>query len=416
MSERFWAVREKREKRDTERAEEREREMSDVNLDAALEGPLPPFSDLMVLIVRNDVSESENPSETEVIDQAQAVADGLDKYGIPNTTLILRDPRAIGDLFASAPHGKAGTIIWNLFENTTGVWYSQTLLEASLPIGSEICGHGCVGADSLAMWLTTDKALTRDYLERAGLPVAPGVNFPMGCSEEAFVKAAQTKLVDASNKDVLAFDVLVKPTSSDGSEGIEWKKNIFHKGENIRNMYPRVKELHETMKMGVLAEKLVGDSELNISILEDPVLRVAAVADIDFSPLPEGYPRIVDFASKYIPEDPMYLSTRRLPSDLDEESLALVKKVALGAFKATGMRDFSRIDMRCVMKDRHIDPAEIWVLEVNANPCIAPDSGFHIGIETMGTPFHTFTRNMVLGAYKRSLDYVKWLKTQEQSK
>ena len=378
------------------------------------EAKFPPLSDIMVLIVHNDVSKSDNPSECDVLDEVEAVAKSLDHEGIPHTQIALSDPRDIGKLFADAPHGRAGTVVWNLFENTVGVWFAGTFLESALPIGAEVCGHGCVGADSLAMWLTTNKADTRRALKRAGVRIPRGANFVLNCSEKDFAARMRKNFVkDGEKKDVLGCDVIVKPTSADGSEGIEWDKSLFHTGDELHKVWERVDTLFRTMKMDVLVEELVGDSELNISIVQDPELRVAAVADIDFSPVPEEYPRIVDFASKWTPESPMFLSTRRVPSDLDEETMKFVSDVALQSFKAVGMRDFARVDMRCVVADRHIKPDELWVIEVNANPCISPGSGFHDGIVAMGTPFDSFCHNMVIAAYKRSKDYQNWLEQQQ---
>jgi len=386
--------------------------MTDCGVSKAKEALLPPLKDLMVLIVHNDVSQSENPSECDVLDEVKAVAEALEHQGIPHTVIPLPDPRDLGSLLHSAPHGAAGTVVWNLFENTACVWFAGTFLECAVPIGAEICGHGCVGADSLALWLTTNKADARYALEKARVRIPLGTNFAMECSEEEFLSKMRKVFVTECGSDVLGYDVLAKPTCSDGSEGIEWDKSIFHKGDPILKVWERVKVVFQTMKMDCLVEELVGDSELNVSIIQDPEIRVAAVADIDFSPVPEGYPRIVDFDSKWTPESPMYLSTRRVPSDLDEETLELVKDLAIRAFKATGMRDFGRVDMRCNVVGRHIDPDKIWILEVNANPCVSPGSGFHDGIVVMGNPFDVFVRNMVIEAYKRSKDYASWLKKQ----
>jgi len=376
--------------------------------------PLPPLSDIMVLIVHNDVSESDDPSEMDVMDEAQAVIDSLKPLGISFHMIPISDPRTFGEKLNAAPRGKSGTVVWNLFEYLTGTWYSQTILESALPTVAESLGFGAVGADALALWLTTNKSLTRSVLAEAGLPVAPGANFPVGTAEEKFLERMRSLFTDESNRDVLNCEVIVKPTSSDGSEGVEWKKSVFYKGDDLRKVWARVTELHETMNMGGLVEKLVGDSEFNISVAEDPELRVAAIADIDFSPLPEGLPPIVDYGSKWLPEDPMYLSKRRLPSDIDEESVALIKDISLRAFKATGMRDFGRVDIRCNMKDRHIDPNNIWILELNANPCISPGSGFYDGLQAMGTPFEVFAKSMIVVSYKRSLDYARWLEAQEK--
>lgn len=385
------------------------------------EQPLPGLEELAVLVVHNDVSESTNPSECDVLDEVAAVCASLERLGLAHAAVPLADPRAIAQTLASAPvHGRAGTVVWNLFENTVGRWYSGTFLEAALPVGAEVCGHGCVGADSLAMWLTTDKAATRRALERAGVRIPRGVHCVRdSCTEaslaDALIReglAQQVKNKDGKeDKDEvkLLCDVIVKPASADGSEGIEWDRSVFRAGAGVDGVWARVAHVCAAMRMDALVEALVGDAELNVSLVADPVLRVAAVADIDFAPLPPGLPRIVDFAGKWTPASPMYASVRRLPSALDAPTARLVRDVALRAFRAAGMRDYGRVDMRCDLARGHVAPDRLWVIEVNANPCVSPGSGFHDGLVATGTPFDAFVRSMVLEAYRRSKDYDDWL-------
>lgn len=388
------------------------------------EGPLPGLEELAVLVVHTDVSGSTNPSECDVLDEVAAVCASLARLGLAHAAVPLADPRDIGRTLAGAGvHGRAGTVVWNLFENTVGRWYSGSFLEAALPVGAEVCGHGCVGADSLALWLTTNKADTRRALKRAGVRVPRGTNIPLGSSDAASFAAQMVRagLAHAEGAEgaaegqaTLACDVLVKPTCADGSEGIEWDQSVFRAGGAVGRVWARVAHLFAAMRMDVLVEELVGDAELNVSLVADPVLRVAAVADIDFAPLPPGYPRIVDFAGKWTPESPMYTSVRRLPSTLDAATTRLVHDVAVRAFRAAGMRDYGRVDMRCDLAAGHVAPDRLWVIEVNANPCVSPGSGFHDGLVATGTPFDSFVRSMVLAAYRRSKDYVDWLSMQQE--
>ena len=47
-----------------------------------------------------------------------------------------------------------------------------------------------------------------------------------------------------------------------------------------------------------------------------------------------------------------------------------MKRVALECFHLFMLRDYGRVDLRV---DDH---GKIYVLEVNANPCLSPDAGF----------------------------------------
>jgi D-alanine-D-alanine ligase len=55
--------------------------------------------------------------------------------------------------------------------------------------------------------------------------------------------------------------------------------------------------------------------------------------------------------------------------DLDDETAGRVRAAALGAYRALGLRDYGRVDLR-------LDPAHgPLVLDVNSNPDISPDAG-----------------------------------------
>ena len=56
-------------------------------------------------------------------------------------------------------------------------------------------------------------------------------------------------------------------------------------------------------------------------------------------------------------------------------------RIALQCWKLFELRGYARVDFRV---DAHNRP---WVLEVNANPCISPDSGFVAASQKAGLTF-----------------------------
>ena len=83
-------------------------------------------------------------------------------------------------------------------------------------------------------------------------------------------------------------------------------------------------------------------------------------------------PKIVDFKAKWIHDSFEYENTiREFPHDklnplLNEE----INQTALKCWNVFGLKGYARVDMRI---DANENP---YVIEVNANPCISPDSGF----------------------------------------
>jgi len=53
------------------------------------------------------------------------------------------------------------------------------------------------------------------------------------------------------------------------------------------------------------------------------------------------------------------------------------------------LRDYGRVDMRV---DDH---GQIYVLEVNANPCLTPDAGFAVAAEQVGLTYTDMVKELV---------------------
>jgi D-alanine-D-alanine ligase len=129
------------------------------------------------------------------------------------------------------------------------------------------------------------------------------------------------------------------------------------------------------------AEKFVPGRELNVAILAgaaDPT--VLPVAEIRFEGFPEGKPRIVGYAAKWNPASPEYAGTVR--SFAVEPVLgAAAMKLALECWQLFELSGYARVDFR--VDDR----GRLWVLEINANPCLSPDAGFAAMLDAARIPF-----------------------------
>jgi D-alanine-D-alanine ligase len=119
-----------------------------------------------------------------------------------------------------------------------------------------------------------------------------------------------------------------------------------------------------------MVEEYVGGREFNISLFGFPVPRVLPVAEIDFSAFPEEFYRIVGYRAKWDPSSFEYKNTpRRFSPPLSPGMSAELRSAALACFHIFRLRDYGRVDMRVDARNR------VFVLEVNANPCLSPDAG-----------------------------------------
>jgi len=107
------------------------------------------------------------------------------------------------------------------------------------------------------------------------------------------------------------------------------------------------------------------------------------VAEILFLDFPPDRPRILDYASKWEEESFAYTHTPR-SFDLSTISPGLVeemRRIALTCWDAFALGGYARVDFR-------VDPAgRAHVLEINANPCLTPEAGFHAMLDEAGIDF-----------------------------
>jgi ribosomal protein S18 acetylase RimI-like enzyme len=143
------------------------------------------------------------------------------------------------------------------------------------------------------------------------------------------------------------------------------------------------------------AEGFVEGRELNVALLAGPGgPEVLPIGEIRFQDWPAGKPRIVNYAAKWQADSFEYGHTPRafdLPPE-DAPLLAELGRLALACWRLFDLRGHARVDFR-------VDGAgRPWVLEVNANPCISPESGFVAMLEEAGIGYDQAIARIVADA------------------
>jgi D-alanine-D-alanine ligase len=254
-------------------------------------------------------------------------------------------------------------------ENAQLVWHPAAVLE--------LLGIPFSGSPSTALLLTTDKLLTKRLLKASGIRT-PGYLVYNGSRD--FSPA------------VLRFPVIVKPRFEDASIGID-QDSIF---ENEMDLCAGLQEFfarHGTL----LVEEFITGREFNISLLGYPVARVLPIAEIDFSAFPENFYPLVGYRAKWERDSFEYHHTpRSFPQDLSPLTASGIQGTALDCFRLFELRDYGRVDMRV---DDH---GKIYILEVNANPCLSPDAGFAASVQKAGVSYSHMISMIVDFAIKRA--------------
>jgi D-alanine-D-alanine ligase len=299
-----------------------------------------------VVILHNPAGEGDDPSTSDVLDQVELVASALEALGIPHRALAVPDWKPWRHL---SPH--PGTAVFNLMEAPPGVPHVHPAAAAAL----ELIGVPFTGSPAGVLWLTTDKLATRALLAAAGLPVAPGGRLEPGKPE----------LLDR-----VPGPWILKPACEDASLGLEGdpvcatREAALARARGLVERFPG---------QGIVAESFLPGRELNVSLLAgDGGAEVLPVAEIVFEGFPEGMSRVVGYEAKWREDSFACIHTvRRFPEDpADEVLLGRVREISAAAWRVCGLRGYARVDLRL---DENGEP---YVLEVNANPCLAAGAGF----------------------------------------
>jgi D-alanine-D-alanine ligase len=173
----------------------------------------------------------------------------------------------------------------------------------------------------------------------------------------------------------IEFPLIVKPVSEDGSIGIDAGSLV----DSVKELMDRIHYIHEEFDSPALIEEFIEGREIYASILGNENPEVLPLIELDLSKLPRGTPRIACQEVKFDHDTEAYKVTKSAPvEDLDEEIAQRVQDTGLAAWRALGLRDYGRIDMRVNKK------GEVYVIEANPNPWLSSAAEFTMAAKKAG--------------------------------
>lgn len=123
------------------------------------------------------------------------------------------------------------------------------------------------------------------------------------------------------------------------------------------------------------AEAYVDGREFNIAVLDGEVLPVAEILFTDHA---GNAPRVVGYAEKWDTGSRAFETTPRVFPAREEPLFSELERLTRAAWDLFGLTGYARVDFRV---DRAGQP---YILEVNANPCLAADAGFCAAAAQLG--------------------------------
>ncbi|MBF0487393.1 MAG: ATP-grasp domain-containing protein [Nitrospirae bacterium] len=214
----------------------------------------------------------------------------------------------------------------------------------------ELAGFPLTGCRYDAILTTTNKIISKSMMRAGGIPT-PAWHIYDGMSLSLPPQCAY----------------IVKPSCEDASVGID-DASVFTDCERLLEALPTTFATH---RQPLLIEAFIAGREINVSIIEhkDGSPEVLPIAEIVFKDWPPDKPEIVNYDAKWLPQSFEYNNTIRRFNQ-EGISASQVTQTALQCWRLFGLRGYARVDMRVA------SAGDIYVIEVNANPCISHDSGF----------------------------------------
>ncbi|HVX80020.1 MAG TPA: hypothetical protein VHB23_01485 [Devosiaceae bacterium] len=284
-----------------------------------------------VLVLTSPLATADRPDTADTLIQAAEIARCLRALG--HAPAIVPWPAA-GDLASTLEAAPA--LVVNLVEDLPEG--SGHLHEVARALDRS--GLPYTGAPAEALAALGDKPAMKARLQAAGLPVPAGLGEAAGNAR-----------------------YIVKSATEHASLGLDAASVVEGRDAAQRMIAMRAREFGGAW----FAEAYIDGREFNLAILDGEVL---PVAEILFNNHHGDTPKIVGYAEKWHAGSRAYASTPRVFPPRQEPLFKHLESLARAAWALFGLAGYARVDFRV---DRQGAP---YILDVNANPCLAADAGF----------------------------------------
>ena len=346
--------------------------------------------------------------------QAEAVGEALRSLG--HATVSVEADLDLSRLLAEIAAARVDAV-FNLAETLMGT----DALAHIVPDVLARAGHACTGSGGTALILSNDKPLAKRLLAARGIPTPTWAETWADAGADAGAASrpsASTPFFQAAQKGPDARRTKSsRPTRSPATRGFELftatqQMGLFQQPAPFASGLYIIKPCREHASKGIgqdsvveatsrdelgealaiaqarqgldlFAEAYVEGREFAVSLLadEDGLPRALPPAEMRF--LGQWRRAILTYDAKWNPKCPEYgLSARAFDLPPEDAGLAsALSAFALACWRAVGRSGYARGDLR---GDQHGAPGGI---DINANPCLAPDAGFAAACEQAGIPY-----------------------------
>ncbi len=314
-----------------------------------------------VLVLHEALAGDARPDEQDTLAQVEQVCAALQRLGYRTSKLAtdLDLQTSLEAIDALRPD-----CIFNLVESLAGKGQLVHLLPALL----DAKGRRFTGCGSDAMYLSSNKLLAKQWLRLNHLPTP--------ASFLAHEEVAEPDLT-----------WIVKSVWEHASFGLDDGCVV----SGVPAARTRLRHCAGLHGGDWFAEQYIDGREFNVALLEiDGRAIVLPIAEMAFIDYPHGKPKIVGYAAKWDEGAPEYYATQRTFTSLAQPEQDAVTELAQACWRLFGLRGYARVDLRMD------DAGRLWILEVNANPCLSNDAGFAAAAGEAGIGYDDLVHHVLL--------------------
>ena len=257
-------------------------------------------------------------------------------------------------------------LVWNGGEELAGRPWSDAQVVDEL----ERRGFAYTGADAAVLRLTQNRAQVKACLSGAGLPTLPW----LVCQGPGDAARWST------------FPAIVKGANQHASVGID-RDAVVSTPAELRARIAYLRDVHDD---DALIEPFLDTREFQVAVWGNDPPEALPPSEIVYAAFDDPRDRLqtqvwkIDRGSRGYQE-----ITMPCPAPLDRPDWrARVEAVGVAAFRALGLRDFARFDLRMLGE-------EPQVLDANANPELDPESVVIAGGRAVGLTFGQMARRII---------------------
>jgi len=270
----------------------------------------------------------------------------LNELGYPNEHLAIFDDL---DLLRQKLQTFSPDVIFNLADQ----FRNNRTFDQHIASFLAMTGIPFTGCGSTGLTLCKHKGISKKILSYHRIHTANFVIIPRG---KRIVRPKHLK-----------FPILIKPLKEEASYGISQASFV----ENDNQFYERVQFIHEKTDNDVIAEEYIEGRELYVSIMGNHRLQVFPIRELIFREVPPDEPKIATYKAKW---DEAYRERwgleNRFAEGLEPAVVRNIESVCKRIYHLLTIDGYARLDLRLTAKN------EVYFIEANPNPILAPDEDF----------------------------------------